>query len=33
MDYNSPAPQPEEFDICWFDLAIAPDILYRIKAY
>lgn len=23
----------DEFDICWFDLAIAPDILYRIKPY
>jgi hypothetical protein len=22
-------PQPEDFDICWFDLAITPDILYK----
>ena len=26
-------PQPEEFDIVWFDLAISPDILYRLKPY
>lgn len=24
---------PEDFDICWYDLAITPDILYRIKCY
>lgn len=33
MDGQSQAPQVEEFDICWFDLAITPDILYRIKPY
>jgi len=31
MDSNNQVPQPEEFDICWFDLAITPDILYRLK--
>lgn len=30
---NNNVPQPEEFDICWFDLHINPDILYRIKPY
>ena len=25
--------QPDEFDICWFDLAVTPDILYRLKPY
>ena len=25
--------QPEEFDICWFDLAITPDQLYKIRPY
>ena len=24
---------PDEFDIIWFDLAITPDILYRLKPY
>ena len=35
MAYNSQnyVPQPEEFDIVWFDLAITPDILYRLKPY
>ena len=33
MDHYSPAPQPEEFDICWFDLAIQADVLYRLKPY
>ena len=23
----------EEFDICWFDLAITPDVLYKIRPY
>ena len=27
------APQLADFDICWFDLAITPDILHRIKPY
>ena len=34
--YQSPDQQnyqPEDFDICWFDLAINPDILYRLKNY
>lgn len=30
---QNPAPQLEDFDICWFDLAITPDILHRIKPY
>ncbi len=33
INANTSVPQPEEFDICWFDLAITPDILYRIKPY
>jgi hypothetical protein len=33
INANTGVPQPEEFDICWFDLAITPDILYRIKPY
>jgi len=24
---------PEEFDIFWYDLAISPDVLYKIKPY
>lgn len=30
---NNNIPQPEEFDICWFDLQINPEILYRVKPY
>lgn len=30
---NNSVPQPEEFDICWFDLQINQDVLYRIKPY
>ena len=26
-------PQPEEFDVCWFDLAIAPEVLHKLKPY
>lgn len=33
IDHVTPMPQPEDFDICWFDLAITPDILYRVKPY
>ena len=33
LDHQTPMPQPEDFDICWFDLAITPDILYRVKPY
>lgn len=30
---NNTIPAPEEFDVCWFDLAINPEILYRVKTY
>lgn len=25
--------ESDDFDICWFDLAISSDVLFRIKSY
>ena len=30
---SAPTASPEEFDIIWFDLAITPDVLYKLKPY
>jgi len=33
INANTGVPQPEEFDICWFDLAITPDIDFFPETY
>jgi len=33
FNFQQTTQQPDEFDICWFDLAITPDVLYKIKPY